>query len=65
MNGRRERSNGNTAATYGVRQTWYARAAKGIIDPSTGKPVGSDDAFFGDINNELADKGFLVTSTMI
>ena len=33
------------------------------IDPNTGKPVGSDDAFFGEINNELADKGFLVTST--
>jgi NADH-quinone oxidoreductase subunit B len=40
-----------------------APAPKGIIDPNTGKPVGSDDAFFGEINNELADKGFLVTST--
>jgi NADH-quinone oxidoreductase subunit B len=36
---------------------------KGIIDPNTGKPIGADDAFFGEINNELADKGFLVTST--
>ena len=40
-----------------------APAPKGIIDPNTGKPVGADDAFFGEINNELADKGFLVTST--
>ena len=43
--------------------TLVAPQPKGIIDPNTGKPVGSDDAFFGEINNELADKGFLVTST--
>ena len=43
--------------------TLVAPQAKGIIDPNTGKPIGSDDAFFGEINNELADKGFLVTST--
>ena len=42
--------------------TLVAPKPKGIIDPNTGKPVGSDDAFFGEINNELADKGFLVTS---
>ena len=36
---------------------------KGILDPSTGKPVGADDRFFGEINDELADKGFLVTSS--
>jgi len=42
-----------------------ARGAKpkGIIDPNTGRPVGEDDPFFLEINNELADKGFLVTST--
>ncbi|MGO7594127.1 NADH-quinone oxidoreductase subunit B, partial [Rhizobium leguminosarum] len=40
-----------------------AQQPKGIIDPSTGKPIGSNDQFFGEINNELADKGFLVTST--
>jgi NADH-quinone oxidoreductase subunit B len=44
-------------------QPLVAPAPKGIIDPNTGKPVGQDDAFFGDVNNELADKGFLVTST--
>lgn len=34
----------------------------GAIDPSTGKPVGADDPFFTGVNNELADKGFLVTT---
>ena len=43
--------------------TLVAPAAKGILDPNTGKPVGADDAYFGIINNELADKGFLVTAT--
>ena len=48
----------------GVSNTpMVAPAPRGIIDPGTGKPVGSDDRFFGEINNELADKGFLVTST--
>ncbi|WOC14931.1 NADH-quinone oxidoreductase subunit B [Pseudochrobactrum sp. MP213Fo] len=35
---------------------------KGIIDPNTGKLIGQDDAFFGELNNELSDKGFIVTS---
>lgn len=43
--------------------TLVAPQPKGIIDPSTGKPVGSNDAYFTEINDELADKGFLVTST--
>jgi NADH-quinone oxidoreductase subunit B len=43
--------------------TLVAPRPKGIIDPSTGKPVGADDPFFGDINAELSDKGFLVTSS--
>ena len=43
--------------------TLVAPRPKGIIDPNTGKPVGSDDAFFGELNNELSDKGFLVTSS--
>jgi hypothetical protein len=30
--------------------------AKGIIDPSTGKPVGANDKIFGELNSELADK---------
>jgi NADH-quinone oxidoreductase subunit B len=40
-----------------------APAAKGIVDPKTGKPVGADDPFFLGMSDELADKGFLVTST--
>ena len=43
--------------------TMVAPAPRGILDPSTGKPVGADDRFFGEINDELADKGFLVTSS--
>jgi len=43
--------------------TLVAPRPKGILDPSTGKPVGADDPFFGAINEELSDKGFLVTSS--
>jgi len=43
--------------------TLVAPAAKDIVDPRTGKPVGADDPFFLGLSNELADKGFLVTST--
>src|SRR5258708_25468863 len=39
-----------------------SRAATGILDPRTGLPVGSDDPFFVGLNNELADKGFLVAA---
>ena len=39
-----------------------APAPKGVIDPSTGKPVGADDPFFLKIDEELADKGFIVTA---
>ena len=44
-------------------RTMVAPAPRGIIDPNTGKPVGANDPFFSDVNDELADKGFLVTST--
>ena len=43
--------------------TLIAPTPKGVIDPNTGNPVGSDDRFFGAINEELSDKGFLVTSS--
>ena len=43
--------------------TLVAPAPKGILDPRTGKPVRADDAFFGGVNDELADKGFIVTAT--
>jgi NADH-quinone oxidoreductase subunit B len=38
-------------------------APRGVIDPATGKPVGANDPFFGAFNDQLADKGFIVTST--
>ncbi|HQG28647.1 MAG TPA: NADH-quinone oxidoreductase subunit B [Candidatus Ozemobacteraceae bacterium] len=43
--------------------TLIAPSAKGVVDPRTGKPVGSDDPFFLDVNDQLADKGFVVTAT--
>ena len=39
-----------------------APAPRGILDPATGKPVGANDPFFSTINDQLADKGFLVTT---
>ena len=35
--------------------TLVAPKPKGIIDPNTGKLIGQDDAFFGELNSELAD----------
>ena len=40
-----------------------APAATGILDPSTGRPVGANDPFFREVNHELSDKGFFVTAT--
>src|ERR1041384_5939157 len=57
MSGRRGRSNGIE------RMSLVAPASTGILDPRTGKPVGADDGYFVGLNNELADKGFLVTAT--
>src|SRR5882762_3557315 len=59
MSGKRGRSNGIEIERM---NTVIAPAAKDILDPRTGRPVGVDDAFVADINNELADKGFLVTA---
>ena len=39
-----------------------APAPKGILDPSTGKPVGANDPFFLEVNHELSDKGFFVAA---
>jgi NADH-quinone oxidoreductase subunit B len=48
----------------GLNQTTLiAPQPKGIIDPKTQKPLGADDPYFAEINDELADKGFLVTAT--
>jgi NADH-quinone oxidoreductase subunit B len=45
------------------RTAIVAPASTGLIDPRTGKPVGADDGFFVGLNDELSDKGFLVTAT--
>ena len=45
------------------RSAAVAPAATGILDPRTGKPVGADDALFAGMNQELSDKGFLVTAS--
>jgi NADH-quinone oxidoreductase subunit B len=34
----------------------------GRINPRTDQTVGLDDRFFGKVNHELADRGFLTTS---
>ena len=47
----------------GLNQTMVAQQPRGIIDPNTGKPVGANDPFFVSMNDQLADKGFIVTST--
>ncbi|MGB6963413.1 MAG: NADH-quinone oxidoreductase subunit NuoB, partial [Xanthobacteraceae bacterium] len=46
----------------GLSEPVLATARPQIIDPNTGRPAGSNDAFFTDVNSELADKGFLVTA---
>src|SRR6202162_6219851 len=40
-----------------------APAGTGLIDPRNGRPVGADDGFFVGLNDELSDKGFLLTAT--
>src|SRR5258708_6806548 len=45
------------------RTAVVAPPAKGILDPRTGKPVGADDGLFVGMNQELSDKGFLVTAS--
>jgi NADH-quinone oxidoreductase subunit B len=51
-----------TAVSEGASPV-IAPAAKGIIDPSTGKPVGANDPYFLEVNHELSDKGFFVAAT--
>jgi len=43
--------------------TLVAPQPRGIIDPATGKRMGADDPFVGQISDELADKGFILTSS--
>jgi NADH-quinone oxidoreductase subunit B len=46
-----------------VAQPLVTPPPTGIPDPRPGRPIGADDPSFGTLNNELADKGFLVTVT--
>src|ERR1700674_4465933 len=39
-----------------------APAATGILDPPPGKPVGANDPYFLEVNHELSDKGFFITT---
>ena len=43
--------------------TTIAPAPRGLVDPTTGKPIGAGDPFFGALNDQLGDKGFLITTT--
>src|ERR1700709_1380351 len=63
MSGRRARWNGIDGGAGTERSmTMVAQAPRGILAPNTGKPVGADDPFFAGVNNELSDKGFIVTA---
>ena len=42
--------------------TLIAPTPRGLIDPRTGTPAGADDQFVRDVNSELSDRGFVVTS---
>ncbi len=46
-----------------VRAPAIAPQPKGILDPATGKPIGANDPTFLTISDELADRGFLLTTT--
>ena len=51
-----------TAVSHGSSPV-IAPAATGIIDPSTGRPVGANDPYFHEVDHELSDKGFFFAAT--
>ncbi|PPQ40013.1 NADH-quinone oxidoreductase subunit B [Rhodoblastus acidophilus] len=53
----------SSASGDAATRTLIAPTPRGILDPRTGKPIGADDPTFLAINDELADKGFIVTAT--
>src|SRR6201990_2144222 len=59
MEERRARMGLSPATTSGPA---VSRAATGIIDPSTARPVGANDPYFLEVNHELSDKGFFVAA---
>ena len=50
-----------TAARTGAGPL-IAQASSGIVDPSTGSPVGANDPYFLEVNHELSEKGFFVAA---
>src|ERR1700726_3602673 len=62
MEERRARMGLSPAANPSGFAPAVAPAATGIIDPSTGKPVGAHDPYFLEVNHELSDKGFFVAA---
>ena len=54
---------GLSPITVTPQGTLVAPQPRGIIDPNTGKTVGADDPFIGQLNDELSDKGFILTSS--
>ena len=42
--------------------TVVAPRPRGLVDPQTSRPVGADDPFFAGVSDELADRGFLVST---
>src|ERR1700730_10557011 len=63
MEERRARMGLSPAATKPGFAPAVAPAATGILDPSTGRPVGANDPYFLEVNHELSDKGFFVAAT--
>jgi NADH-quinone oxidoreductase subunit B len=49
--------------TASASATGLAPAPRALIDPATGDPLRAADPFFGALNDQLADKGFLITTT--
>src|SRR5256886_15496062 len=63
MEERRARMGLSPAAAKPELAPAVAPSGTGILDPSTGRPVGANDPFFREVNHELSDKGFFVTAT--
>src|ERR1700755_1187316 len=61
MKERRARMGLSPATTSGPA---VSRAATGIIDPSTGRPVGANDPYFIEVTHALSDKGFFVAAAV-
>src|SRR5438105_3833604 len=52
----------NAAGTQGGGPESRASERRTILHPSTGRPATPDNTFFTGLNNQLADKGFLVAA---